>query len=145
MQLIVLSSCQRSDNTHKNSRYQNNVLSVRATEMLYNGLSHTSSLCIHSSRGSYCDSQPCRRSRRRTSSGFPSPQACSEVPAGNRASRPTEEEVTEGRLLASSPLAMFSSHFVMLFWRSRGIWRDQRQVGRAFKKTTRPVVTFKIK
>lgn len=38
--------------------YQNNVLSVRATEMLYNGLSQTSSLCTHSSRGSYCDSQP---------------------------------------------------------------------------------------
>lgn len=87
--------------------YQNNVLSVRATEMLYNGLSQTSSLCTHSSRGSYCDSQPCRRSRRQTSSGFSSPQTCSDVPAGNRASRPTEEEVTEGRLLASSPLAMF--------------------------------------
>lgn len=87
--------------------YQNNVLSVRATEMLYNGLSQTSSLCTHSSRGSYCDSQPWRRSRKRTSSGFPSPQACSDVPAGNRASRPTEDEVTEGRLLASSSLAMF--------------------------------------
>lgn len=108
--------------------YQNKVLSVRATEMLYNGLSHTSSLCSHSSRGSYCVSQPWRRSRRRTSSGLASPPPCSDVPAGNRASRPTDDEVTEGRLLASSPLAMFfPPDFVVLFWISRGIWRGKRQ------------------
>ncbi|TNN51471.1 hypothetical protein EYF80_038321 [Liparis tanakae] len=75
--------------------------------MLYSGLSQTSSLCDHSSSDSYCDSQPCTRSRRRTSSGFSSPHTCSEDPAGNRDSRPTEEEGTEGRLLASSSLAMF--------------------------------------
>ena len=82
--------------------------------MLYNGLSQTSSLCPNSSRGSYCHSQTWRRSRRRTSSGFESTQACSDVPAGNRVSRATEDEVTEGRLLTSSPLAMFP-HFVVLF------------------------------
>lgn len=89
------------------SSYQNSVLSDRAAMMLYKGLSQTSSLCTHSTAGSYCDSQPWSRSRSRTSSGFASPQACSDPPAGNRASRPTEEEETEGRL-ASSPLAIFS-------------------------------------
>ncbi|KAG7241000.1 hypothetical protein INR49_026030, partial [Caranx melampygus] len=41
--------------------------------------------------------------------------ACSDVPGGKRASRPTEEEVTEGRLLASSPLAMFSPTLLCCF------------------------------
>lgn len=123
--------------------YQNKVWRVRATEMLYNGLSQTSSLCPNSSRGSYCHNQTWRRSRRRTSSGLTSEQGCSDAPVGNRASRPTEDEITEGRLLASSPLAMFL-HFVMLFWIT-GFMQKQTSSVKDVKMIRFPCQTFKIK
>lgn len=114
--------------------------------MLYSGLSHTSSRCSHSSSGSYWQSQAWSRSRRRTSSGLPSPQAASEAPQqGNRASRPTEDEDIEGRLRASSPLAMSPPDFVVLFWISRGVRTEGRQWRRALNGWHFRREPFKIK
>ena len=121
--------------------YQNSVLSVRATQTLHSGLSHTSSLWSHSSGGSYGDSQPWRRSRRRTSSG-PSRRRPAPTTRRGRAT-PGRPKRREPRGVLWPPLrSPCFSHTLLCCFGDHGNGSVKLHGAYRYKH---PVVTFKIK